>query len=186
MRDLEKMLQKKQKKIVFLDRDGTLNVDHGYICKPEQMELLPGVQRAVTQLRHAGFATVVVTNQSAIGRGMCKLEDVERCNQRLLELLGADAAPDLILLCPHAPIDGCACRKPGIQLLSTPQFQAQFPDFDLKLSWMVGDKPVDVEFGINAGLPREHCLLLTEKPAVDAATPMAFRNLAAAVQFILQ
>ncbi|MCB0360322.1 MAG: HAD-IIIA family hydrolase, partial [Bdellovibrionales bacterium] len=102
-------------RFVFLDRDGTLNVDHGYVFDPDLVELIPGAARAVGDLKRAGFSVVVVSNQSCVGRGMCDEGAVQRTNDRLRELLrGADpdAVLDGVYVCFHAPEDQCSCRKP--------------------------------------------------------------------------
>lgn len=145
------------RKVVFLDRDGTLNVDHGYVFFPERLEIFPGIGVALAQLKAAGFDLVIVSNQSAIGRGMCSVADVEATNrelQRQLCLEDSNAKLDRILYCPHAPEDCCGCRKPGIGMLS-----GAIPpvEFDKNQSWMIGDKDIDVEFGENLGLPKTHC-----------------------------
>jgi histidinol-phosphate phosphatase family protein len=146
------------KKIVFLDRDGTLNVDYGYVTHVDQLDLYPGVANAIARLKAAGFYLVVVTNQSAVGRGMCSPAEVDGVNAELMRrLLAADSGArlDEIVYCPHTPEDGCDCRKPKVGLVQNLQFSAAD-------SWLVGDKRSDLQFGLNAGItPTRLILVLT-------------------------
>lgn len=101
----------------FLDRDGTLVRDTGYISDPDGLELLPGAAEAVRLLNEAGVPVVIVTNQSGIGRGYYDVGAFEAVHERLLALLAAEGAHiDGTYYCPHAPDDGCDCRKPGLGL----------------------------------------------------------------------
>jgi histidinol-phosphate phosphatase family protein len=138
------------KRAVFLDRDGTLNHEVGYIGDPADLELLPGVPAALSRLAAAGFALVVVTNQSAIGRGVYTQEQVDAVHARLeSELLASGVALNGIFVCPHAPDDGCDCRKP------LPGLFLQARDalgIDLAESWMVGDTAKDMAAARAAGV----------------------------------
>lgn len=148
----------KSNQAVFLDRDGTLSIDKGYTTKPEELFIFPGAGLAVARLKRAGFHTVIVTNQSAIGRGMCERSAVEACNAECLRQLQAedpDAKIDAVCLCPHAPEANCECRKPKPGMIAQLKMKIAFEH-----SWVVGDKCLDLEFGLNAGLPIEHCLLI--------------------------
>ena len=141
---------------VFLDRDGTLNVDYGYIKSPEQLELIPGVANAIAKLKQAGFAIVIVTNQSAINRGICSAAEVEAVNAALVEQLriaNPAATIDALVYCPHRPDESCDCRKPKAGLVSRIQFNAAS-------SWVVGDKTSDLHFGRNIGIPAEQLILV--------------------------
>jgi D-glycero-D-manno-heptose 1,7-bisphosphate phosphatase len=134
---------------VFLDRDGTLMVERGYLSDPEGVELLPGVPEGLRRLRAAGFALVVVSNQSGIGRGLFTLAQAHATMARLRLLLRARGAePDAVWFCPHAPAAACACRKPGTALLER---AAEDLGLSLKDSVMVGDKALDAETGRRAG-----------------------------------
>ncbi|MFA5206730.1 MAG: HAD family hydrolase [Lentisphaeria bacterium] len=134
---------------VFLDRDGTLIPDHNYLATVDGVDLLPGAGDALAALARAGFALVVVTNQSGIGRGLIRPEVVEQQHERLRERLrpfGVELAA--IAKCPHLPETGCACRKPKPgMLLET----AGRLGLDLAASFMVGDKPGDIGAGRAAG-----------------------------------
>ena len=99
---------------IFLDRDGTLNYDPGYLKSASELKLLSGVGPALARLKAAGARLVVVTNQSGVGRGILTLKDLEAVHARLEGLLEQDnAALDAIYFCPHHPDDGCRCRKPA-------------------------------------------------------------------------
>jgi D-glycero-D-manno-heptose 1,7-bisphosphate phosphatase len=134
---------------VFLDRDGTLVEDVGYPREPQQLRLLPGSAAALAELRGHGFALVVISNQSGVGRGLLTREQAERVHRRLAELLaeygvGLDGA----YYCYHAPDEGCSCRKPSPHFLLIAGNEL---GLDLSRSFMVGDKPGDVQAGLSAG-----------------------------------
>ena len=134
---------------VFLDRDGTLNRDLGYLNDPQQFELLPGVAEAVRALNEAGFLAVVVTNQSGIGRGMITEAQLEAIHRRLREALGAAGATiDAIFHCPHAPEAGCDCRKPAAGLVLR---ACAGLAIDRERSIVVGDKLADVQLARAVG-----------------------------------
>jgi histidinol-phosphate phosphatase family protein len=128
---------------VFLDRDGTIVVDKHYLSDPDGLELLPNAPEGLRELRALGARLVVVTNQSGVGRGYFLAEAVERMHERLRELLAEGGVElDGIYVCPHAPEDGCACRKPASALFER---AADELGLDLRASFVVGDKQSDVE-----------------------------------------
>lgn len=130
---------------VFLDRDGTLMEDRGYLGDPAGARLLPGAAAAVARLNAAGLAAIVVTNQSGIARGLFSEADYHRVERRLEELLAeAGARLDGQYFCPHLPeITGpCQCRKPGGLLFRQ---AASGLGIDLGASWWIGDKLTDLE-----------------------------------------
>ena len=134
---------------VFVDRDGTVVVDHSYLATAEGIELLPGVGDALALLLQHGFMLVLVTNQSGIGRGYFPMSVVEAQHRRLAELLAGHGVRFAgIEVCPHAPWENCACRKPAPGLLRA---AAGRLDIDLLRSFVVGDKPGDVLAGKAAG-----------------------------------
>jgi histidinol-phosphate phosphatase family protein len=133
----------------FLDRDGTIVVDKHYLSDPDGLELLPNAIEGLRDLRELGARLVVVTNQSGVGRGYFPAEAVEPMHERLRELLAAGGVElDGIYVCPHAPDDGCACRKPGSALFEQ---AAEELDVDLGDSVVIGDKDADVEAGRRIG-----------------------------------
>jgi D-glycero-D-manno-heptose 1,7-bisphosphate phosphatase len=106
-------------KAVFLDRDGVINADQdGYVTSWSQFRLLPGALEGLCQLTAAGFRLAVVTNQAVVGRGLVSAAEVGELNARMVSALAEGGARiDAVLYCPHAPEDGCACRKPQPGLL---------------------------------------------------------------------
>ena len=129
---------------VFLDRDGTLIEDPGYLRAPEQVRLLPGAAAAVRAVNEAGRLAVVVTNQSGIARGLLTGADYAATAARLAALLAAEGARlDGQYHCPHLPeLSGpCDCRKPGTLLYRR---AASDLGIDFAQSWWIGDAPRDV------------------------------------------
>lgn len=141
---------------VFLDRDGTINEQMGYINHLDRFILLPGVGRAVARLNKAGLAVVVVSNQSGVARGYFPEELVHEVNQKMIRLLAQDGARiDGIYFCPHHPRAEleeyrrpCDCRKPRPGLF----FQAaEELNLDLQASYCVGDRNSDLRAARAAG-----------------------------------
>lgn len=139
-----------KKPVIFLDRDGTINDDPGYLSDPAQFILLPGALEGMAALQAKGFELIVITNQSGIGRGYFNQADLNQVHARMCQLLAA-AGITLrgIYICPHAPEEQCNCRKPLTGLIE--QACAEH-EIDLSRSWMVGDKEADVQLGINLNL----------------------------------
>lgn len=138
------------KKAVFLDRDGTLIEDKGYISKCNQVMLLPGVIEALRNLKELGFELIIISNQSGIGRGLVTETQVEKINNYLDSLLTSEGINITdVYYCPHTPDDNCFCRKPkpGMILSALNKY-----DINAKESYFVGDKWTDVETAVNAGL----------------------------------
>lgn len=145
---------------VFLDRDGVINVDHGYVSTWERFEFLPGVPDALRALQDAGYLLIVVSNQSGIGRGYYCEDDVESLNQAVAQHLGSTVGVTLseFYHCPHHPTEAegefrrqCDCRKPAPGMIR----QAVLDHgIDLKTSLLVGDKDSDIEAGRAAGVAR--------------------------------
>lgn len=134
---------------VFLDRDGTVVVEHGYLAEAAGIELLPGVAEGLRQLRAAGWALVVVSNQSGVGRGLFPLSRAHEMMARLRLVLRSQGVElDGVYFCPHRPEEGCACRKPGTRLLER---AATDHLLSLRRSVMVGDKLLDAQTGRDAG-----------------------------------
>lgn len=134
---------------VVLDRDGTMIVERHYLSDPGQVELVPGAARSLRQLRDMGLGLVVITNQSAIGRGFFDEARLALIHQRLRELLGAEGVQlDGIYFCPHTPQDDCLCRKPRTRLL---ELAAKELDFEPQACFVVGDKACDIELGQRVG-----------------------------------
>ncbi|HXY69637.1 MAG TPA: HAD family hydrolase [Gemmatimonadales bacterium] len=153
---------------VFLDRDGTLVRDPGYLHDPALVELLPGVAPGLAALARAGWPLVVVSNQSGMARGLYGPDAFAAVHARLGELLAPHGVRFAgAYFCPHHPdITGpCDCRKPGVALFEQ---AARELGLDLAASWMVGDRMSDAEPARRLG---GHGLLLTP----DGADPEAAR-----------
>jgi len=134
---------------VFLDRDGTLNYDPGFLKVAAELKLLSGVGPALARLKNAGAKLVVVTNQSGVGRGILTLKDLEAIHARLEGLLEQDgAALDAIYFCPHHPDDGCRCRKPNVGMVERAVSELQL---DLRRSYLIGDRERDIQLANRVG-----------------------------------
>lgn len=136
---------------VFLDRDGTINVEVNYLHQPALVRLEQTVGTAIARLNAAGWPVVVITNQSGIARSYYTEADMHAVHQRIAELLEPFGAHiDAWYWCAHHPevTGACACRKPGTALFEQ---AAHEHNLTLRGSWMVGDKLLDVEAGINVG-----------------------------------
>ncbi len=134
---------------VLLDRDGTINKECHYLSDPAQICLIPGAAEGLHQLMTLGLGLVVITNQSAIGRGYFNEQRLKLIHKRLCTLLSAKGVfLDGIYFCPHTPDDNCSCRKPRTGLIER---AARDLGFDPRQSFVIGDKPCDVEMGQRAG-----------------------------------
>jgi heptosyltransferase-2 len=134
---------------IFLDRDGTLNEDPGYLRSAADLKLLPGVGAALARLKSAGARLVVITNQSGVGRGYLTLKDLEAIHARLEGLLEQrDAALDAIYFCPHHPDAGCRCRKPATGMVDRAVSELQV---DLRKAYLVGDHASDMQLAKAVG-----------------------------------
>lgn len=167
--------------VVLLDRDGTLVHDVPYNGDPRLVTPMPGARDALDRLRAAGLRLGVITNQSAIGRGLVSRADVDAVNRRVEEMLGPFEA---WLVCPHAPGEGCSCRKPapGLVLEGARRLGVEPRD-----CVVVGDIGSDVEAALAAGA--RAVLVPTERtsPEEIAATPAAVApDLSAAVSTVLR
>jgi D,D-heptose 1,7-bisphosphate phosphatase len=183
----------KSRPAIFLDRDGTLIEHEPYLSDPALVRLVPGVSEGLRQLRQAGFAIVLVTNQSAIGRGMLTEERLDQIHTELNRQLAAGGATiDCIYHCSAAPVSGDRTivenpdRKPGPGMLLR---AAADLNLDLGASWMVGDLISDVLAGLNAG-----CRSILVKSGQTSAEELVEKNdrtwtaanFAAAVDLILR
>ncbi len=135
--------------MAFLDRDGTLNHDEGYLADPAQLVLFPGAADAVAALNAARVKVALITNQSGVGRGVIAPEALDRIHARLRALLAERGARlDGIYACLHRPEDGCECRKPETALALR---AARDLGVDAARSVMIGDKAADIELGRRLG-----------------------------------
>ena len=157
---------------VFLDRDGVLNRERGFVRSADELEVLDGVPEALERLAELGMARVVVTNQSGVARGLFSESDLAAIHDKLRAHCNVDA----IYYCPHHPEEGqaryrcdCDCRKPRPGMLLQ---AAQELGIDLDASWLVGDAPRDLEAGALAGC-RTIGVLGVKLPSTDSLTHAA-------------
>ena len=182
-----------KRRAVFLDRDGTINVEKNYLHKIADFEFISGAQEAIKKLKDAGFLVIVVSNQSGIGRGYFDEQAVETLHQYVQsELAAYGTSIDAFYFCPHHPEKGlgsykvaCDCRKgnPGMLLQAAQEYE-----IDLQKSFMVGDKLADIEAGERAGC--KSILVLTGYGATttlktEAATVEKCRDLDCAATSII-
>ena len=174
---------------IFLDRDGTLNVDKNYLSNPAELVIIPGTSAALRRLMDAGYLLFIVTNQSGIGRGYYSLADMHAVNERLCEVLAKDGVRfEKIYYAPEAPEDPSCGRKPSPQFL----FDAR-DEFGLNLaqSYMIGDKLIDLECGWNASVKKSILVRTGYGTKVEAANPsitpraIVADDLSAATEWIL-
>jgi D-glycero-D-manno-heptose 1,7-bisphosphate phosphatase len=159
---------------VFMDRDGVLNEDRGYVSRPEDFQWLPGAVQALRWLKRAGWRLVIVTNQSGIARGLYGPAEYDNLTSWMeSELAAQEVRFDGIYHCPHlrdAPLAAwrrqCECRKPQPGMLRR---AARELDLDLASSVMIGDKPSDIAAGRAAKLAA--CIRIASAPAADASSP---------------
>ncbi len=162
---------------IFLDRDGVINVDTGYVYLVDDFKFIDGVIDALLQLKQKGYLLVVVTNQSGIARGLFTEEQFMSLTEWMDWSL-ADRGVDLdgIYFCPHHPSEGsdqyrksCTCRKPGPDMILD---AVKHLDIDLTRSYMVGDKPSDMKAAINAGVAHK-ILVETGKAITEEGRALA-------------
>ena len=156
---------------VFLDRDGTLIRDVGYLRRADEIEILPKVPAALRLLRNHGFRLVVVTNQSAIARGWMTENDLTEIHSALAaQLTQQDAHLDAIYYCPHHPVEGtgiyrvtCRCRKPDVGMIERAAAELGLNPAN---SYVVGDQKTDIEL---AGRIGATALLISPDASMTAA-----------------
>ncbi len=135
--------------MVVLDRDGTIVVDRGYLADPEGLAFLPGAPEGLRWFYEHGYRLIVITNQSAVGRGMLSPAGLEAIHARFQQMLAAvGVRVDRIYSCLHVPDEGCDCRKPRTGLLLQ---AAADRHFDPSKAIVIGDKASDVEMGRRVG-----------------------------------
>ena len=134
---------------VLFDRDGTLIKHVHYLVDPSKVELLANSALGLKMLKNFGFRFGIITNQSVINRGLATEDQVNAVNNRVIELFQFEGIDfDFILYCPHTPDEVCDCRKPAVAL---GQQAINEYDIDPTISFMLGDQPSDVIFGLQLG-----------------------------------
>ncbi len=138
---------------IFLDRDGVLiEFRRDYVRNWDDVVIYPGAVAAIAQLKTSGYRLVIITNQSAIGRGLVSAVEVGNINQRITaEITKAGGHIDGVYVCPHKPQDECACRKPNPGLILQ---AARELNIDLRRSILIGDNLTDLQAGAAAGISR--------------------------------
>lgn len=144
-------------RVIFLDRDGTINEEVNYLYRPEDLRLLPDTAAAIRLLKEHGFKIVVVSNQAGVARGYYSEADVDALHGYMNGLLRKEGAEiDYFFYCPHHPEHGigayrmqCHCRKPETGLFERAE---QYCKVDKEHSWMIGDKLIDIAAGCNYGV----------------------------------
>jgi D-glycero-D-manno-heptose 1,7-bisphosphate phosphatase len=143
-------LKTNRQKAFFFDRDGVINIDHGYVSKIEDFTFMEGVFPAMRDLAGKGYRLIIITNQSGIGRGYYAEADFQKLTAWMLEQFAEnDVQIEAVYNCPHHPEENCDCRKPepGMLLKAIREH-----DVDPDLSWMVGDKESDMQAAEAAGI----------------------------------
>ena len=176
---------------IFLDRDGVIieNVAT-YVRAWEEVKFFPSSLESLRKLNATAYKIIIVTNQSAVGRGLISLSQAEEINRRVVEvIIQAGGRVDGLFMCPHAPQDGCDCRKPlpGLILKA-----AEALSLDLSQSIMIGDAITDIQSGQAAGIPT-NILVKTGRGSAQLQAPSAsrlprfliFTDLAGATESIL-
>ena len=193
---VERASLKYQQKAVFIDRDGTLNIEDGYITKPNQLILYEGVGDAILKLNKFEWRTILVTNQPVIARGDCSKEMLNEIHWKLESNIAASGAfIDKIYYCPHHPDKGfqneikelkiiCPCRKPNVGML---QKAVSEYNIDILNSWLIGDSTADLGAAYNQGI--SSILVETGHAGLDDKYPytpdFVFPNFSSAVEFIV-
>jgi histidinol-phosphate phosphatase family protein len=136
------------KRAVFLDRDGTIIRDRGYLKDPESIELFPGAVETLKALCREGWKLIIVSNQSGVGRGLITLDEMNAVHAKFIRVMRSHGIEiTASYFCTHTPEEECECRKPSIASLEK---AAKEHSVDIGQSWMVGDRESDVLCGRNA------------------------------------
>lgn len=163
------------KKTVFLDRDGTINEDYGYVYKIEDLKFKEGSIKGLKKLYNAGYQLIIVTNQSGIGRGYYNQNDYEKFTEYMLsELNKENIKITAVYYCPHKKEDNCNCRKPKIELFKQ---AIKEHNVDTNNSYAIGDKLRDIEISKYYNIEG----ILLEK----SNSQLSFENLDLAANYII-
>ena len=149
-----------KRKVIFLDRDGVINHDYGYVYKIENFHFINGVFDACKHFISLGYEIIIITNQSGIDRKYFTQENFVKLTNWMLNKFAENKIEILkVYHCPHSPTENCDCRKPNIGMIkdSCNEF-----DIDLENSWLIGDKISDIQTAINANIPNR-ILISNEK-----------------------
>jgi len=173
--------------VVYLDRDGTINHDPGYLSEPDKVVLLNGAPEAIKALNNAGIKAIVISNQSAIGRGYFTEKELAAVNARISGLIEEGGGRlDGIYSCPHSPDEGCRCRKPAPGLIERASAEHELAGLP---AYFVGDKVSDIELARVVGIKAVMVLTGYGRGEIEKlATPPDFvaRDLLHAVSWIVE
>lgn len=178
-------------KVLFLDRDGVVNVDHGYLYEPEKFEFIDGVFAGCQKFQQAGFKIIIITNQSGIGRGYYTEQDFTNLSSWMVAQFAKNDIDILhVFFCPHHPekakppyLKNCDCRKPAPGMLLNAKRQYQI---DMEQSIMVGDKGSDMNAAVNAGVGKKFLVTSGQHLSANdlALADKVFSNLEQLADFI--
>ncbi|MCB1277248.1 HAD family hydrolase [Prosthecobacter sp.] len=152
---------------VFFDRDGVVNVSpgDGYVLRWEDFHFPPGITEALALCKKRGYATILVTSQQGVGKGLMSQDDLNDIHARMQDELARHAAAfDGVYACTHL-VGTCTCRKPSPEMILRARDDH---GLDLSRSWLVGDHDRDIQMAVNAGVPRTVRILSHHEPLVAA------------------
>ena len=162
-------IQTTKRKVIFLDRDGVINYDSGYVYEIENFHFIDGVFEACKYFISLGYGIIIITNQSGIGRKYFTQENFAKLTNWMLNKFSKNKIEILkVYHCPHSPTENCDCRKPNIGMIkdSCKEF-----DIDLENSWLIGDKLSDIQTAINANI-RNYILISSKKENIPTANSL--------------
>ncbi len=177
---------RKMQPAIFLDRDGTINREIGYLSEPEKFELLPNALAGLKKMQDFGYRLVIVTNQGGIGLGYFTKEDFYRVNKKMLtEVSQAGINIDKIYFCPHGKAENCPCRKPEIGLILRAKREL---NLDLSHSFFIGDSEIDIQTGARAGMKTLliSSELLPDPSGIEPKPDFVAKDLLEAAEIILK
>ena len=155
-----------KKKIIFLDRDGVINYDYGYVSQIDKFEFIEGIFEACKYFQKLNYEIIIVTNQSGIGRGYYNEKEFYTLTQWILDRFKEHEINILkVYFCPHSPEEKCRCRKPNIGMIEN---ACKDFDIDLDNSWLIGDKITDIQTAINANI-KNYILIDSKDPDIITA-----------------
>jgi len=169
-------------KVVFLDRDGIVNEDIGYIYKIDEFKFMDGIFEICQRFINNGYSIIIVTNQSGIARGYYSMKDFRFLNAWMIDEFSKHNIDILdVFICPHGPDSGCNCRKPkpGMLIEASRKF-----DIDMKSSWMIGDSERDIEAANLAGI-NNTILLDSESSPSYANSKFAISSLKEVIDIVV-
>ena len=182
---------------IFLDRDGTLNIEVGHLSNAEDLELIKGAEKAISLINKSNFKAIIVTNQPVVARGECTIDELNNIHNKLETLLGYQSSYiDRIYFCPHHPHSGfenevkslkgtCNCRKPNTGMLDRSKREL---NIDFSTSWFIGDSTADIKTAENCGM--RSILVKTGEAGKDGKYEInpdfVMKDVLSAVEYILE